>query len=73
MRRLVPGYNARWEITVTAVLGTPTVTLALLNATTKCSAEGAICNVRNGKLSSALEFTVSGPEPGRPSSRPCCK
>ena len=56
VRRLVPGNNARWEITVTPS-SEADVTLAL-NATTKCSAEGAICNVDGVKLSGVLELVV---------------
>ena len=56
VRRLVPGNNARWEITVTPS-SEADVTLAL-NATTKCSAEGAICNVDGVKLSGGLELVV---------------
>ena len=56
VRRLVPGNNARWEITVTPSSETD-VTLAL-NATTNCSAEGAICNVDGVKLSGVLELVV---------------
>ena len=59
VRRLVPGYNARWEITVTPS-SEADVTLAL-NATTNCSAEGAICNVDGVKLSGGLELVVPGP------------
>ena len=59
VRRLVPGNNARWEITVTPS-SEADVTLAL-NATTKCSAEGAICNVDGVKLSGVLELVVPGP------------
>ena len=57
--RLEPGKNVRWEITVTPS-GAAAVSVSL-PATTDCAAEGAICNMRNMKLSSALEFTVSGP------------
>ena len=57
--RLEPGKNVRWEITVTPS-GDAAVSVSL-PATTDCAAEGAICNMRNMKLSSALEFTVSGP------------
>ena len=60
VRRLVPGYNARWEITVTPS-SEADVTLALNATTTKCSAEGAICNVDGVKLSGALELVVPGP------------
>ena len=56
VRRLEPGNNARWEITVTPS-SEAAVTLAL-NATTKCSAEGAICNVDGVKLSGVLELVV---------------
>ena len=59
VRRLVPGNNARWEITVTPS-SEADVTLEL-NATTKCSAEGAICNVDGVKLSGVLELVVPGP------------
>ena len=59
VRRLVPGNNARWEITVTPSSDAD-VTLAL-NATTNCSAEGAICNVDGVKLSGVLELVVPGP------------
>ena len=62
VRRLVPGNNARWEITVTPS-SEADVTLAL-NATTKCSAEGAICNVDGVKLSGVLELVVPGPPSG---------
>ena len=61
VRRLEPGKNVRWEITVTPS-GDAAVSVSL-PATTDCAAEGAICNMRNMKLSSALEFTVSGPGP----------
>ena len=57
--RLEPGKNVRWKITVTPS-GDAAVSVSL-PATTDCAAEGAICNMRNMKLSSALEFTVSGP------------
>ena len=59
VRRLVPGNNARWEIAVTPS-SEADVTLAL-NATTKCSAEGVICNVDGVKLSGVLELVVPGP------------
>ena len=59
VRRLEPGKNVRWEIIVTPS-GDAAVSVSL-PATTDCAAEGAICNMRNMKLSSALEFTVSGP------------
>ena len=59
VRRLEAGKNARWEITVLPS-GNTAVSVSL-PATTDCAAEGAVCNMRNMKLSSALEFTVSGP------------
>ena len=59
VRRLAPGNNARWEITVTPS-SEADVTLEL-NATTTCSAEGAICNVDGVKLSGVLELVVPGP------------
>ena len=59
VRRLEPGKNVRWEITVTPV-SSAAVAIAL-NATTDCSAQGAICTEEGGKLSATLEFTVNGP------------
>ena len=57
VRRLAPGYNARWEITVTPS-SEADVTLALNATTTNCSADGAICNVDGVKLSGVLELVV---------------
>ena len=57
VRRLAPGYNARWEITVTPS-SEADVTLALNATTTRCSADGAICNVDGVKLSGVLELVV---------------
>ena len=48
VRRLVPGNNARWEITVTPS-SEADVTLAL-NATTNCSAEGRDLQRRRGEV-----------------------
>ena len=59
VRRLEPGKNVRWEITVTPDSDAD-VTIAL-NATTDCSAEGAICNGDGVKLSGGLELVVPGP------------
>ena len=59
-RRLEPGKNARWQITVQPS-GNADVTVAL-PATTDCSGQGAICAGDGRKLSSALEVTVPGPE-----------
>ena len=43
VRRLEPGKNARWEITITPGSGAD-VDIAL-NATTDCSVQGAICTI----------------------------
>ena len=59
VRRLEPGKNVRWEITVTP--GSSAAVVIALNATTDCSAQGAICTEEGGKLSATLEFTVNGP------------
>ena len=59
VRRLEPGKNVKWEITVTPDSAAD-VTLAL-NATTDCTAEGAICTADGGKLSSGLALVVPGP------------
>ena len=59
VRRLEPGKNVRWETTVSPGYGAA-ITIAL-NATTDCSAQGAICTEEGGKLSGGLQFTVPGP------------
>ena len=59
VRRPEPGKNVRWEITV-APGSSAAVTIAL-NATTDCSAQGAICTEDGGKLSSGLLLAVPGP------------
>ncbi len=59
VRRLEPGKNVKWEITVTPD-SDGDVTVAL-NATTDCSTEGAICNADGGKLAGGLELVVPGP------------
>ena len=59
VRRLDPPSNIRWEITVTPGSGAD-VTIAL-NATTDCSAQGAICTEEGGKLSGGLQLAVPGP------------
>ena len=67
VRRLEPGSNVRWEITVTPSISN-TVYLAL-NATTDCSAQGAICTERGRKLFGRLQLAVAGPDsppPGTP-------
>ena len=59
VRRLEPGKNVRWEITVSPGYGAA-ITIAL-NATTDCSAQGAICTEEGGKLSGGLQLVVPGP------------
>ena len=59
VRRLDPPSNIRWEITVTPGSGAD-VTIAL-NATTDCSAQGAICTEEGGKLSGGPQLAVPGP------------
>ena len=59
VRRLEPGKNVRWEITVTPV-SSAAVAIAL-NATTDCSTQGAICTEEGGKLSGGLLLVVPGP------------
>ena len=59
VRRLEPGKNVRWEITVTPG-SSADVTIAL-NATTDCAAQGAICTEDGRKLSGELELIVNGP------------
>ena len=60
VRRLEPGKNVRWEITVTP--SSDADVSITLNATTDCSAEGAICNADGGKLSGGLTLVVPGPQ-----------
>ena len=59
VRRLEPGKNVRWEITVTP--GSSDAVAISLNATTDCSAQGAICTEDGGKLSGGLLLVVPGP------------
>ena len=59
VRRLEPPSNIRWEITVTP--GSNTDVAIALNATTDCSAQGAICTEKGGKLSGGLLLVVQGP------------
>ena len=59
VRRLEPGKNVRWEITVTPD-SSADVAIAL-NATTDCTAQGAICTEDGRKLFGGLELTVNGP------------
>ena len=58
-RRLEPGKNIRWEITVQPS-GNGTVTV-VLPATTDCDAPGAVCTEDGSKLSQRVELTVTGP------------
>ena len=59
VRRLEPGKNVRWEITVSP--GSSADVAIALNATTDCSAQGAICTEDGGKLSGGLLLAVPGP------------
>ena len=59
VRRLEPGKNVRWEITVTP--GSAAAVAIDLNATTDCEADGAICTEDAGKLSGGLLLAVPGP------------
>ena len=56
-RRLEPGKNVRWEITVRPS-GNSDVTVEL-PATADCTAQGAICTEDGRMLSNSLEVTVS--------------
>ena len=58
-RRLEPGKNIRWEITVQPS-GNAVVTI-VLPVTTDCAADGAICTGDGRMLSTRLELAVSGP------------
>ena len=60
-RRLEPGKNVRWEITVQPD-GDGTVSIVLPIAT-YCDATGAICTEDGRTLSNRLEMRVSGPNP----------
>ena len=59
VRRLEPGKNVRWEITVQPS-SEAEVTITL-NATTDCTVEGAICTSDSRMLSGGLELVVPGP------------
>ena len=59
VRRLEPGRNVRWEITVTPGSGAD-VAIAL-NATTDCAAQGAICAEGGRMLFGGLKLVVPGP------------
>ena len=58
-RRLEPGKNIRWEISVTPS-GNAGVTI-ILPVTTDCASQGAICTGDGRMLSTRLELAVSGP------------
>ena len=59
VRRLESGENVRWEITVTP--GSSAAVAIALNATTDCSATGAICTEEGRKLSGGPLLVVTGP------------
>ena len=58
-RRLEPGKNVKWEITVRPD-SNDAVTI-VLPATTDCAADGAICTGDGRMLSERVELVVSGP------------
>ena len=58
-RQMEQGKNVRWEITI--VPGSNADVAIDLNATTDCSAEGAICTEGGGKLSGGLLLVVPWP------------
>ena len=58
VRRLEPGQNVRWEITVQP--SSDAGVTIVLPITTDCSAQGAICTSDSRKLSKRLEVTVPG-------------
>ena len=58
-RRLEPGSNVRWEITVEPS-GKGDVTV-ILPVTGDCESDGAVCTDDGRPLSNRLELTVSGP------------
>ena len=59
-RRLEPGKNVRWEITVRPD-GDGTVTI-VLPVTEDCASNHAICTADGRPLSNRLELTVAGPD-----------
>ena len=63
-RRLEPGKNLRWEVTVTPS-GNGDVVLSA-PATTDCAADGAICTAGGDKFSGLAAFTVGGPAASLP-------
>ena len=62
VRRLEPGQNVRWEITVQPSSDAD-VTI-VLPITTDCNAQGAICTSDGRTLSNRLEITVSNSPSG---------
>ena len=68
VRRLEPGKNLRWEIHVTPGSGVD-VSIAL-NATTNCTAQGAICTGDGGMLSGGPLLVVPGPNTPPPLNTP---
>ena len=63
-RRLEPGKNDLWEITVQPD-GNADVTVSL-PATTDCDAQGAVCTSDSRMLSTALELVTPGPSSQQP-------
>ena len=59
VRRLEPGKNVRWEITVQPS-GDADVTLSL-PVTTDCASQGAICTGDGRMLSAVVELVIPGP------------
>ena len=59
VRRLEPGRNIGWKITITP--GSDEEVTIVLNSTSDCTAEGAICTGDRRPLSNRLEITVPGP------------
>ena len=63
-RRLEPGKNDLWEITVQPD-GNADVTVSL-PATTDCDAQGAVCTSDSRMLSTAVELVTPGPSSQQP-------
>ena len=59
-RRLEPGKNVRWEITVRP--DSNNAVTIVLPVTDDCDADGAICTENDRMLSERVELTVRGPE-----------
>ena len=59
-RRLEPGKNVRWEITVRP--DSNNAVTIVLPVTDDCDADGAICTENDRMLSERVELTVTGPE-----------